>query len=163
MRHNVYISTLLPNVSIVPSPPLYLSSCAYATFHCLFRSSLLLPPSQNLQNTSSFNPTPPFPCRIFPPLPAVSYPPCSCVCCRPIARASSSVCILSPEIPPLPPSSKNLRFLCHPDICILVRPVHRHHISVTPESLHSFAVPCPTVSLPFLRPPPPSISSCNIF
>ena len=101
---------------------------------------------------------PPFICRHHLPLLSLPYPPCSRCCYLHLARIC--ICLSSADtfIP-----VKLLTF-CHPTICIIVRPAHCHHISVTPSYLpHLDLRQLHNILFLHPHPPPPSLSHSSIF
>ena len=147
---NFSISVSLPNVSILPIPPMSIFYCIYTTAHYLSVASLSPPPSQKFQPMSYSNPPPPFLYHSSLPLPYVTYPTRSHDHCHhPLDRVSESVCIT----PPLPSSLKKPCVLCRPTIIPLICTTQHHHISAIKPYLPTFTLPNFPASPPGIHQP----------
>ena len=117
--------------------------------HYLSSTSLLLPTVPKSPNT---RPPSTQLHRFYAPVPRCFRPslihPCSFCCCRPLAFASESICLLLPELPPIPSSSNNTHVSSSAPLSVLLSvPFNAHHISLIQEYLPPFDAPCcPVIS-----------------
>ena len=137
---NVFMSALIPNVSIIPMMHLSLLSCYPITAHYFSATSLLPLPYQN------FNPLPPPIClQYYPPLSFDTYIPCSHYgqtsvatyflvkknCMYPAALLS--ILSLSPPVATISPPFQHIWLFCRPSLYYISNaPPPTANISIVP-------------------------------